>query len=190
MSRVVLPLLSFALSILHPEDPSIAMTMMDVMAKVARGVGSRSVDETVNGIVVPLFRAYKEAVDSFHKSASVPFPRLATVWDREKAAPTVLAFLSLVGQAEAGHSSPGQGGGVDAAALERVEKKLEKKLEQMQKEHRKQLHALSDAEDSDDGRGGKSPRAKKHERQKKARDDRKQQDKAAAAAKDAAEKKE
>ena len=87
-----LPLISCALAMMHPEDSSVHLTMMDVMAVVARGVASRSAEESLSGVLVPLFRAYGEAFDKFQKSSSVQLPTLAAVWERERAAPT----LSLI----------------------------------------------------------------------------------------------
>jgi hypothetical protein len=150
-----LPLMSYALSLLQPEDPTVAVTMMEVMAAVARGVAVRSVSEAVDGLLTPLMRAYSDAFDRFQKSATVALPILADVWAEEKKAPTVLAYLSLVGTSEAGSGtmpSPASGDSAELKALKDRFAKLEKKQRGLAKQ-------LSDVES--DGEDGETPEQKK-----------------------------
>ena len=107
-----LPLISFSLMQMQPEDTTVAVTMMDVMANVARGVAVRSVSETIAGLLVPLMRAYGEAFDSFQKSATVAVPVLGEVWAKERLESTVTAFMASVAAAEAPT-------GADSVSLER-----------------------------------------------------------------------
>ena len=160
-----LPLMSYALTLLHPEDATVAVTMMEAMAAFARGVSVRTVPEAVDGLLIPLMRAYSDAFDRFQKSATVALPLLADVWDEEKKAPTVLAYLSLVGTSEAGvgtAASPSQG---ESAEL----KTLKERLKSLEKKHKGLAKHLSDAES--DGEGGESPEQKKSRKnaEKKAR---------------------
>jgi hypothetical protein len=125
-----LPLLARMLEELHPADTTIGLTMTDVLALYGRGIAVRTVPETVDGVLVPLFRAYEEAFGRFQKSATQSAPVLAEVWELEQAAPTVMAFVSLLGTAEASRGSIGGDGGEAASALEKRLAELEKKVKQ------------------------------------------------------------
>ena len=81
-------------------------------------------------MLVPLFRAYEEAFTRFQKSATQSAPVMAEVWELEQAAPTVMAFVSLIGTAEASRGSSGGDGGEAATAMEKRLAELEKKLKQ------------------------------------------------------------
>ena len=148
-----LPLLGYTLMVLQPEDPTIAWTMMEVMANVARGVAARSVQETVDGLLVPLMRAYAEAFDRFQKSSTAKLPRMADVWTKEKAEPAVVAFLSLVGTAEAGSvANGGQANGSTSsdAQLKTLTDKLDKRFDKLEKKQRALSKQVSDVESDDD----------------------------------------
>ena len=80
--------------------------------------------EAVDGVLVPFFRAYGEAFDRFQKSVSVSSPCMAEAWLKEKQQPTVQAFLMLVAQSEAG-TAAGQGPGSSGASSEVLSAKME-----------------------------------------------------------------
>lgn len=123
-----IPLLAFMLEKAHPADSTIGLTMTDVLALFGRGVAVRTVAETVDGLLVPLFRAYEEAFVRFQKSATQYAPIMAEVWEREQSAPTVMAFVSLVGTSEASRGSlSGDSGEAQAGLMQRITE-LEKKL--------------------------------------------------------------
>ena len=124
-----IPLLARMLEELHPAA-TIGLTMTDVMALYGRGIAVRTVPETVEGVLVPLFRAYEEAFGRFQKSATQSAPVMAEVWELEQAAPTVMAFISLIGTAEASRGSSGGDGGETATALEKRLAALETKIKQ------------------------------------------------------------
>ena len=153
-----LPLISFSLMQMQPEDTTIAVTMMDVMANVARGVAVRSVGETVAGLLVPMMRAYGEAFDTFQKSATVAIPILGEVWAKERLESTVTAFMASVGSAEAtpGSTSSAPVGAAQPEAVSALEKKLEKankRLDALAKQQRGFTKALSDGSDDEEGEG-------------------------------------
>jgi hypothetical protein len=120
-----IPLIGGILERAHPDDESIGLTMLDVLSTFARGVAVRSVPEAVAGVLVPLFRAYEEAFGRFQKSATQCAPSLGDVWEREQLAPTVMAFVSLIGTSEAGRgSSGGEGAGELTSALAAADKRI------------------------------------------------------------------
>jgi hypothetical protein len=150
-----LPLISFSLMQMQPEDATVAVTMMDVMANVARGVAVRSVSETIAGLLVPLMRAYGEAFDSFQKSATVAVPVLGEVWAKERLESTVTAFMASVALAEAPTSAATStsSGTAQPEALAALEKKLReanKRLDSLAKTQKGHAKALSDASDDDE----------------------------------------
>jgi hypothetical protein len=132
LAHKAIPLLALMLAKAHPADTSIGLTMTDVHCLFGRGVAVRTVSETVEGLLVPLFRAYEEAFERFQKSATQVAPVLADVWAREQMAPTVLAFVSLIGTSEATRGSGGDDGTTEVssklAAAEKRLSELEKKL--------------------------------------------------------------
>jgi hypothetical protein len=130
-----IPLIGGILERAHPDDASIGLTMLDVLSTFARGVSVRSVPEAVAGVLVPLFRAYEEAFGRFQKSSTQSVPSLGDVWEREQLAPTVMAFVSLIGTAEASRNSSGGEGAAEltsalAAADKRISE-LEKKAKRV-----------------------------------------------------------
>jgi hypothetical protein len=157
-----LPLLGHALMLLQPADITVAMTWMELMSNFARGVSVRTVSDCVDGLLVPVMRAYADAIDAFQKSATALMPSLADVWLKERQAPTVMAFLANIGTAEAGASSAGAAAPANAASASQLDDALKRvaKLEKKQKA----IHAkLSDAEDDEEERPrqGQSKRALK-----------------------------
>ena len=152
-----LPLLGYALSVLQPEDGSIPITMMEVMSAFARGVAARTVQEAIDGILVPFFRAYGDAFERFQKSASVEAPCMADAWAAEKPQPTVQAFLTLVAQAEAVAAAGGTpaatnstGDAVSASKLRELENRVNRKLESLTSKTQQLSKAMSDAESGDE----------------------------------------
>jgi hypothetical protein len=120
-----IPLIGGILERAHPDDESIGLTMLDVLSTFARGVAVRSVPEAVAGVLVPLFRAYEEAFGRFQKSATQGAPSLGDVWEREQLAPTVMAFVSLIGTSEASRGSSGAESASElTAALAAADKRI------------------------------------------------------------------
>ena len=160
-----LPLLAYALMVLQPEDQTVAMTMMEVMASFSRGVSVRSVTEVIDGLLVPLMRAYADAFDRFQKSSSAELPHLADVWAAERKAPTILAFLSMVGTAEAGQVAPSAPAG-DASEVKALKSRWER-IEKKQKGLAKQLSDVeSDGDEEESEAAKKAQKAAKKARKK------------------------
>jgi hypothetical protein len=114
-----LPLIGYVLTQVQPEDSSVGLIMTELSATFARGVAARSVVESVEGVLVPFFRAYEEAFARFQKSSSAEMPTMEDVWQEELTNPTVLAFLSLVGTSEAA-----RGMSTDVSELEHLKARM------------------------------------------------------------------
>ena len=167
-----LPLISFSLMQMQPEDATIAVTMMEVMASVARGVAVRSVGETVAGLLVPLMRAYGEAFDAFQKSATVAIPVLGEVWAKERLESAVTAFMASVGAAEAAPSSVSlaPGGAAQPEAVTALEKKLReanKRLDKLDKAQRGLKASMSEGSDEEEGEASEKTLANRAKRKAK-----------------------
>ena len=168
-----LPLISFSLMQMQPEDETVAITMMDVMANVARGVAVRSVGDTVAGLLVPLMRAYGEAFDSFQKSATVAVPILGEVWAKERLESTVTAFMASVAAAEAsaGATASVSSSAAQPEALAALEKKLtaaNKRLDSLAKTQKGFSKALSDVSDDEEDAPSEKTLANRAKRKAKA----------------------
>jgi hypothetical protein len=153
-----LPLIGFALMQLQPEDSTVAMTMMEIMAAFARGISVRTVQETVDGILVPLMRAYGDAFTSFQKSASVPLPKLADVWAKERLEPSVMSFMSIVGTSEVmgGKAAPSASNSSDLKDLKELMVKRLDKLDATASSQGRKLNKL--ASDAGSEAGDESPK--------------------------------
>ena len=164
-----LPLLQYALTLLRPDDASVAATLADVQANFAVAVSARSVKEAVDGLLVPFFRSLGEEYENFQRSSTVRLPLLASVWAKQLLEPSHQRFLQLVSARAAPDASPPD------AALSRAVSDLKKTAEKQAKELRKLKSHVTDDEASDveEEGGGKSRSLKKREwrERKKARDD-------------------
>ena len=143
-----------------------------------------TVQEAIDGILVPFFRAYGEAFERFQKAASVEAPCMADAWAAEKPQPTIQAFLTLVAQAEAVAAAGGTqaatnstSDAVSATKLRELENRVNRKLESLTSKTQKLSKAMSDAESEDE----ESPSAKTlaNRAKKQAKKDRQQAAKAA-----------
>ena len=172
-----LPLLGHALMLLQPADTTVPMTWMELMSGFARGVSVRSVGECVDGLLVPVMRAYAEAVDAFQKSATAPFPSLADVWAKERQAPTVMAFLANIGTAEAGSSSASSAAPASAETSTAL-KEANKRIAALEKKQKGMAAKLSDVESGDED---EQPKLSKKAKKKAAKADTARKDAAAAA---------
>ena len=168
-----LPLISFSLMQMQPEDTTIAVTMMDVMVNVARGVAVRPVTETVAGLLAPMFRAYGEAFDAFQKSATVTLPILGEVWAKERLESTVTAFMASVGAAEAasGAATSVTAGAAPTAAVTALEKQLKeanKRLDKLDRAQKGIKASLSEGSDDEGGEVSEKTLANRAKRKAKA----------------------
>ena len=122
---VAQPAVTKALTMLHPSDKTIPMTLAEAFSAVAKGVRSTTVQDAVDCVIVPLMRAYHEAWVLFQKSASMPMPTMKAVWASEKSEPTTASYLTRTGTISIAATASGDGGGENAAAISALKRELQ-----------------------------------------------------------------
>jgi hypothetical protein len=122
---VAQPAVTQALTMLHPSDKTIPMTLAEAFSAVAKGVRSTTVQDAVDCVIVPLMRAYHEAWVLFQKSASMPMPTMKAVWASEKSEPTTASYLTRTGTISIAATASGDGGGENAAAISAIKRELQ-----------------------------------------------------------------
>jgi hypothetical protein len=93
---------SNSMALMRPADHTVHYTFGEMVSHVTRGMRYHSLAVAVEGLIVPVFRAYGDACAASQKSASLPIPRLGDIWRKECADPSsqVGAYIQRTAAAE------------------------------------------------------------------------------------------
>ena len=153
-------IIAMAMSLLHPTDTSVMVTMTAIQAEIAKGCRTMTAEATLTGVLVPLLRELDDRWAVFQKSSSAQMPTARRCWNHVRQGRVVTAFFLQASQATTAPAA-------SATSKETVSKGHVRDLENKLKALSKKVGALTDDEgdEEEDGpsgwKGGKGGKGSK-----------------------------